>query len=271
MDKKSISFGFSASTIQAVLIGALIIGAFFIGSLWTKVTVLEKGTKTAAQAVPSQAAQPEAKPTVTLAGVQDVFTKSLIHFGDTKKKVVFVEVSDPSCPYCHIAAGKNSELNNQSPQFKLVADGGTYVAPVPEMRKLVEAGKAAYALLYYPGHGNGEMGAKALYCAFENGKFWEVHDTLMTNEGYNLLNNTIKNDKTKSGELAQYLGGVMDANTMKTCLENDKQDKQLAADQALAKTLNVGGTPGFFVNDQVFPGAYSFVDMEPAVNAALGQ
>jgi protein-disulfide isomerase len=270
--KKAIPQIVSNNVFQIALMIIVVVGAFFMGSLWTKVRILEKGTPAAVQpAAQGTAQQQAAKPTIALAQVQDAYNKSLIKFGDSKKKVMFVEISDPSCPYCHIAGGKNSELNSQTAQFKLVADGGTYVAPVPEMKKLIDSGKAAYTLLYYPGHGNGEMGAKAFYCAFEKGKFWQVNDLLMTNAGYNLLNNTIKNDKTKSGELAQFLAGAIDSNFMKTCLESGKYDNQLSKDQELARGLNVAGTPGFFVNTTVFSGAYSFTDMQPAVNTALGQ
>lgn len=76
--------------------------------------------------------------------------------------------------------------------------GGTYVAPVPEMKRLVDEGKAAFVFIYTNGHGNGEMGTKAMYCAHEKGNFWPVHDKLMSSEGYGLLNDVVKNDKTKS-------------------------------------------------------------------------
>ncbi len=212
----------------------------------------------------------QAKPTVTLAQVKDVFSKSVIKFGDTKRKVIFVEASDPSCPYCSIASGQNSKLNiDAGDRFKLVADGGTYVSPVVEMRKLVEAGKASYALIYRNGHGAGEMAMKALYCAFDQGKFWEAHDLIMNGDGYNLVNNTVKNDKGKTNELVAYLAGVVDQNALKSCLDSGKYDGRLAEDTKLGDTLGVGGTPGFFVNDKMYAGAYSFTDMQSTVDGFL--
>jgi protein-disulfide isomerase len=38
---------------------------------------------------------------------------------------------------------------------------------------------------------------------------------------------------------------------------------------ALGQSLGVSGTPGFFVNDTNFAGAYSFTDMESIVTSAL--
>jgi protein-disulfide isomerase len=181
-----------------------------------------------------------------------------------------VEVADPSCPYCSIAAGHNPELNKQAgSQFIMKADGGSYVPPVPEFEKLVKDGKASFVYLYSPGHGNGEMGVKAMYCGFENGKFWEVHDKLMTAEGYDILNNSVKNDKAKSGELAQFLAPVFDAAKMKSCLDSGKYDAQPTQETAISRGLGVSGTPGFYVNDQLFPGAYSYSDMQSAVESAL--
>ncbi len=244
--------------------------AFLVGMLWQKVTYLEKGV-TVAGTQAQQAGTAPTPQTASLDQIKDLFNKDLIKFGDANSKLLLVEVADPSCPYCHIAGGLNPELNKQvSPQYTLVSDGGTYVAPVTEMKKLVDAGQASFVWIYSPGHGNGEMGTKAMYCAYENGKFWDVHDVLMTNKGYDFLNNTIKNDKTKSGDLADFLARVYDKNTMKACLDSGKYDQRILDDTSLARTIGVSGTPGFYINEKFFPGAYSFKDMEVTVKAALG-
>lgn len=266
--------------VQGVLVTLLVVASFAIGSLYTKVQYLEKnvagrGTPTVAGAGTAGTTPTPTPPVVSLENVKDVFGKALVTFGDVGKKVLFVEIADPSCPYCHVAAGKNASLNSEidkqtgRQQFTLVSDGGTYVAPVPEMKKLVDEGRAALAWIYTPGHGNGEMGTKALYCAFEKGKFWEVHDVLMTSAGYELLNNTVKNDKTKSGELADFLTSVFDAGQMKSCLDSGKYDSRLQEDVTLVSSLRVSGTPGFFINETKFAGAYSWKDMESATTAAL--
>lgn len=240
--------------IVAILFGAL---GFVIGAMWSKLKTLGQDS----QPQP-QAQQQAAAPKIDIKTIKDLWGENVIKFGDVNKKNLLVEVADPSCPYCHVAVGLNPELSNQiGPQFKLVADGGTYVAPVPEMKKLVDSGKAAFVWIYTPGHGNGEMGTKALYCANDIGKFWEAHDKLMTNKGYSLLNDTIKNDKTKSQELVDFLG----MKNLKECLDSGKYDARLAEDTKLAKALGVSGTPGFFVNETNFAGAYSWNDMKSAL------
>jgi len=260
------------NVINYMMVGVLVVAAFVIGSLYQKVKYLEKGVtsvtgtaQTQGQQTADQPAQVE--PTVSIDSVRAAFSKSVIKFGNAKSKLVFIEIADPSCPFCGIASGKNKELNTD--RFKLVEDGGTYVAPVVEMKKLVDSGKAAFAYLYTNGHGNGEMGTKAMYCAHEKGKFWAVHDLLMSSGGYKLLNDTVRNDKTKSGDIAQFLSSVIDADEMKKCLDSGKYDNRIQEDTTIATGLGVSGTPGFFVNSTKYSGAYSFKDMESSVKAAL--
>ena len=255
-----------------IMLIAIIVLTFFVGTLWQKVQDLEKGDKTLAAAnnQPTQAAP--TPPAVDISQIKSLFTNDkLIKFGDENKKALFVAVEDPSCPYCSIASGLNPELNKSAgSQFLLVKDGGTYVAPVIEMKKLVDAVKASFVYIYTPGHGNGEMGTKAMYCAYEKGKFWQVHDKLMTKEGYDLLNNTVKNDKAQSGTIADFLKSAMSATEMKSCLDSGKYDSRITEDVNIAQGLGVSGTPGFFVNTTRFSGAYSWTQMESAVNTALG-
>ncbi|MFA6007574.1 MAG: thioredoxin domain-containing protein, partial [Candidatus Shapirobacteria bacterium] len=207
---------------------------------------------------------------VTIDQVKALFNSNNMVFGDKNSKLLIVEFSDPSCPYCSIATGLNAALNKQAgSQFLLKADGGTYVAPEPELRKLAESGKAGFVWLYAMGHGNGELATQALYCANESGKFWQVHDLLMGAKGYDLLNNTVKNDKTQTGVLADFLKSAVDVTKMKNCLDSGKYAGRITSDEALAKGMAFEGTPYFILNTTRFAGAYSYTDMQSAVDAAL--
>lgn len=261
-----------------IMAGIMVVMVFALGMMWGKLSYFEKyGTAspntqgTTEGTTNPNAAAPQA-PKVEINTIKNLFAvDGLVKFGDENKKVLFVDVSDPSCPYCHAASGMNNALNKQmGPQFLLTADGGTYVAPVPEMKKLVNEGKAGYIFLYQNGHGSGEMGTKAMYCANEKGKYWEVHDLLMSEAGYEKLNTTVKNDVAKSADLAKFLQGAYPNTTeMQACLESGKYNDQLAKDSQLAKSLGVSGTPGFYINTTNFAGAYSWKDMESVVNEAL--
>lgn len=265
------SFNLSGFPLSTTFLFLFVFAAgLVIGSLYTKVQYLEKnGTAAPATVANNQAAQQGTQPTPVTVGIDQIkalFTDKNITFGDKNSKNLIVEVADPSCPFCHVAAGKNPQLNTEmGSQFTLVADGGSYLAPVPEIKKLVDSGKAAFVFLYTPGHGNGEMGTKALYCAHETDTFWPVHDKLMTNEGYDLLNETVKNDKTKSGELAEFLSDATDASALKSCLDSGKYDEKLQEDVAAASAIGATATPGFYINEKMFSGAYSWSDMQSSV------
>lgn len=260
------------TTPTAILIGCTVISiSILISGGIIKIGSRATEAKTVVQQPAASPQQAPQQPKANLAQIKDVFNKAQIKFGDAGKKLVMIEVADPSCPYCSAAAGENPELNKQmGTQFTLVADGGSYVAPVPEMKKLVTSGSAAFAYIYTPGHGNGEMGTKALYCANEKGKFWEAHDLLMSANGYDLLNNKVKNDKTKSQDVADFLQAAVDSSFMKQCLDSGKYDSRLKDDIALATGIGVNGTPGFYLNDKLFAGAYNYKDMEATAKSALG-
>ncbi len=233
--------------------------AFAVGVLWQKVTTLEKGgTATVAntQAAPTN-------PTVSLDTIKGLFQKNVIKIGDANRKLLIVEVADPSCPWCHVAGGEDPQIYSQ------MQVPATYDPPVKELRKLVDSGQASFVYVYFPGHGNGEMGTKALFCANETGKFWQVHDLLMSDAGYTLLNNTVKNDKTQSGTLANFLKSAIDPTALKTCIDSGKYDSVLAENTQLATSLGDQGTQGFFLNTTSFPGADDYSSMKPAVDAAL--
>jgi protein-disulfide isomerase len=261
------NWGWMAMTLMIISFGA--------GYLFEKSALGNNGTDTSAantnqQAAPTAAAQQQGKTAeVTMEQVRSLFGDGNITFGDKNSKLIFVEFSDPSCPFCHVAGGLNPNLNKQmGTQFLMKADGGTYVAPVPEMKKLVDSGKAAMVWLYARGHGNGELGTQALYCAHEKGKFWAVNDLLMSDSGYTMLNTTAKNDVAQAGTMANFLKNAVDSNFMKSCLESGKYAGRINSDMAIASKFGFSGTPDFYVNTTNFVGAYSFTDMQPAVTSA---
>lgn len=262
----------SASKDAWLVAGAIVLAGCVVAAsvVWGGFMIQKKGG-VSADTADTDTTQPkkDAEVKVTQAQVKALFTDKNLAFGNKESKVLFVEFSDPSCPYCNIAAGKNPKLNKQAgSQFIMVSDGGTYMAPVPEMKKLVDAGKAAFVWIYANGHGNGEMGTQALYCAGEKKKFWEVHDLLMGEAGYTLMNGDLKNDKSKAGVLAEFLKSAVPVADMKACLESGKYEGRITSDMELAKQFGFAGTPSFFVNTTHFGGAYSFKDMQDAVNQA---
>ncbi len=236
-----------------------------VGVLFVK-DYVKKPEEASVKATQDTAAQPEQTVQVSLDQVKKLFSKGNIVFGNKNSRNLFVMFSDPSCPYCHIAAGENPQLNQEAGgQFLLEQDGGTYIAPVVKMRELVEQGQAAFVWLYQNGHNNGEMATKALYCAYDQGKFWEAHDLIMSNAGYTLINEVVLNNSDKAPELVNFLSSVVDASKLQSCLDSGKYNNRLNKDMQTAASFGVSGTPGFFVNTTNFAGAYSWAQMESSL------
>ncbi len=243
----------------------LIIGIISIISL-LRVSKIDNRLKTIEKHFPT----PQPTKELKISMIKNLFNKDFIHFGDANKKLLIVEISDPSCPYCHIASGYNPEIASQAGErFKYQSQGGSYIPPILKIKKLVDEGKASFVFLYSNGHGNGELASEALYCAYEKGKFWEVHDKLMTNEGYNLINEQVKNDRTSISKLVEFLANEIDNQFLTSCLESKKYQSRLTRDQQLSPSLGFQGTPHFLINTTPFQGAYSFSDMEQEVKKYL--
>lgn len=254
-------------TITLVVVGVYL--AFKVNTHEERIKTLE--TKVTSGAAQGPAVDPNAP--VDLEKVKALFKKGNIVLGDAgKAKALIVEFSDPSCPFCNVAAGADQtiaeSMDPEGKRFVWKSNGGAYEPPVPEIKKLVDEGKAAFVQLYANGHGAGEIAAQALYCAHEEGKFWEAHDLLYTKAGYDLINTEVKNDKAQAGKMAEFLASVTDSAKMSSCLSEAKYAKKLSEDMVSAQELGFSGTPMFIVNTQKFPGAYSFADMRTAVEGA---
>jgi protein-disulfide isomerase len=260
----------SANSMQFMVI-LLLIGSFFIGRLTAQVEYLKSGGSVTTQvpaAIDPNTQQP-VRPTISLDQVKAVFKEDVIKIGDpNKSKLTVLEISDPSCPFCHIASGTNPEINKENARFTLVSDGGTYVAPVAEIKKLVSAGKAAYAWIYTPGSGGGEVAAKAIYCAHEKGRFWQAHETVFTARGMEVIRE-VGNDTSKADKMVDLLKGVVDAKFLQSCITSGKYDDVLTENAQIAASLGASATPSFFFNETFFEGADNYTNMESVVNEAL--
>jgi len=73
-----------------------------------------------------------------------------------------------------------------------------------------------------------------------------------------LLNDKIKNDKTKFVELASFLQGTVDTNKLKTCFDSRKYEGRISSDPQIAQDFGYQATPTFFINDKVVEGASSW-------------
>ena len=101
--------------------------------------------------------------------------------------------------------------------------------------------------------------AMASMAANEQGKFWEMHDKLFTNQ-----------PKIKADDFNRYAKELgLDMARFQKAVETAKFKAQIDADSAEAAALGVTGTPAFFVNGKFMSGAKPFEEFARAINAEL--
>ncbi|MBD2527980.1 thioredoxin domain-containing protein [Nostoc sp. FACHB-133] len=149
--------------------------------------------------------------------------------GSTKSKTVLIEFSDFQCPYCAEAHKTLKQL----------------LAKYPDKVKLVYKNLPLISI-----HAEALPSAKAAWAAYQQGKFWEYHDALFTNQ-------------KQLGE-ALYLDI---AKKLNLDLSKFKRDLTLATpaitkDIQLAEKLGVSGTPFFVINSPTFSGVPQLADIE---------
>lgn len=151
--------------------------------------------------------------------------------GANDAKIVLVEFSDFQCPYCAQAHNTVKEfMAKHQNEVKLVYKHMPLVAVHPEA---VPAAKAAWA-------------------ANKQGKFWEYHDALFTQQD--------KLGDTFYTEIAKNLN--LDVEKFNSDRNSETANAAIQKDAELAQVLGVTGTPFFVMNDQGFSGAVALSEME---------
>jgi protein-disulfide isomerase len=135
--------------------------------------------------------------------------------GSQDAKVTVVEFVDYQCPYC--------QRNFQDTLPRI-------------LKEYVETGKVRYVALDFPLvtiHANALNAAVAARCSGEQGKYWEMHDTLFSNQ--NAL------DAERLPVYAKQLG--LDGATFQTCLNNVATADRVRADMDTGQRIGITGTP----------------------------
>jgi len=165
------------------------------------------------QQQPAAAAQPQAFREATLSIDGAPF------LGQKNAQVTVVEFSDYQCPFC--------ARNFQQTFPQILSD-------------YIKTGKVKYVFRDFPLesiHPLAFKASEAARCGGEQGKFWEMHDKLFTNQ-----------TKLTADDLASHAKEVgLDAAKFKECLGSGKQAAKIRDDQAEGRKAGVSGTPGFFM------------------------
>jgi protein-disulfide isomerase len=193
--------------------------------------IIEKG-QTRAAARPSQQEPPTAFRKVEVPADSP-------SFGPQHAKVTIVEWSDFECPFC----------GRVGPTLKQIKD--TYGKDV----------KVVFRHQPLPFHPNAKLAAEASMAAHEQGKFWEYHDKLFSNQ-----------KALTRPDLEKYAQELkLDMGKFKQALDTGKFRAKVEADSAAGNSVGANGTPTFFINGRQFVGAQPFENFKTAIDEELGK
>ena len=110
-------------------------------------------------------------------------------------------------------------------------------------------------------HPNAQVAAEASEAAAAQGRFWEMHDTLLRHQG-----------DLRASHIAKYATEIgLDAERMIDELHRREYAARVSEDVASADESGVSGTPTFFINGRRHYGAYDIATLSAAVKTARGR
>ncbi|MFL5562841.1 MAG: DsbA family protein [Gemmatimonadaceae bacterium] len=166
--------------------------------------------------------------------------------GDTTAPVQVIEFADFECPACATFATLTE----------------------PDIRKgLIQTGKVGWRYLDFPlpMHRNTWFASNAAACADEQGKFWQMHDTLFANQD-RWNGEATGSPKGIFKGYAQSVG--LDVPKWEACYDADRYHSRIASNRAEAERRHVGSTPTFIIGGKMVPGALSYDEFAKYVNDA---
>ena len=241
------SFALQSKTsafVTNVPLAILVAAAMISGSiLYTSSGVSRSlGTQDAAVAQVQQSTAP-----TVVKNPDDLFEKSDASLGNEKAKVTIVEFSDFQCPFCR------SFFEGAYAQIK---------------KDYIDTGKVRLIFRHYPlpFHSAARPSALAAECALEQGKFWQLHDKMFTEEakkGTGTVAYGVPELKTWASQIG------LNMTQFNSCLDSEKYASKVDADSAAGAKFGVSGTPSFFVNGKLLVGAQPFAQFKALIDAAL--
>jgi len=157
--------------------------------------------------------------------------------GPNDALVTLVEYGDYECPYCGHAEQAIREL---------LAEHGDDVRYVWRHLPLNDV------------HPNAQLAAEAAEAAAVQGRFWEMHTTLLGHQG-----------ELHASHLKEYARELrLDADRLVDELHRREYASRVSEDVASADESGVSGTPTFFINGRRHYGAYDITTLTEAVTSA---
>jgi protein-disulfide isomerase len=155
--------------------------------------------------------------------------------------------------------------------FECPACGSFATLTEPDMRKrLIETGQASFRFMDYPlaMHANTWDAHFAAACANEQGKFWEMHDSLFATQDQW---NTEMTNRPKAIFSRIASSVVADESQWDDCYDSQKYKLDIAANQREGDRRLVASTPTFVIGDKVIKGALGFDELRAWVDSAAAK
>ncbi len=159
--------------------------------------------------------------------------------GPAAAPVTIVEFSDFECPFC----GRAEET------VKRV------------MKEYDGKVRLVYRDFPLPMHPQAQKAAEAAQCAGDQGKYWEMHEKLFSNQ--QALEPTALKGYAKDLKL--------DPAKFDKCLDSGEKVKVVDANRRAGEKLGVTGTPAFFVNGYQLTGAQPFEEFKSLIDQELAR
>ena len=157
--------------------------------------------------------------------------------GPEKAPVTIVEFSDFQCPFCGRAIKTVEEVMKAYPN---------------DVRLVFRQFPLEF-------HKQAPKAAEAALCANDQGKFWEMHDQMFSNQ------QALEVDKLK--EYAKKVG--LDPAKFDKCLDSGEKAATIKTDQEAGQKVGVNGTPAFFINGIMLSGAQPFDEFKSIIDSEL--
>jgi len=167
-----------------------------------------------------------------------VATQGHPSLGSATAPVTIVEFSDFECPYC----------------------GGLY----PTLKTIEANYKDKVRIVYrqFPLtqiHPRAQKAAEASLCASEQGKFWQLHDAMFTDQQHL----AVEDLKGKAAALS------MNAEAFATCLDSGKHAAAIRDSIIEGSKAGVDGTPALFINGRFLGGNQPYGEIEKIIEDEL--
>ena len=142
--------------------------------------------------------------------------------GSPSAPVTIVEFGDYQCPKC------DAWFKNEEPTIKA---------------NYIDTNKAKLYFVDFPFLGpDSIVAAQAAYCAGDQGKYWEYHDYLYTNQ------QGVQNGWASASNLKSIAGTLgLDTTQFNSCLDSGKYADRVSHNKDIGTSQGVQGTPTFFI------------------------